>query len=226
MNKKVDKNIKNQSKNIKSFWSKLMFWKSKNDLTQQNYFENILYPFFITKENEKKNVLDFINKQDIQYFLFYTNSKNWLNILQYGICPVKEIKLKADEEYVVWSFQQKDYSIGLAFDISSRAQFWKWLKDTDIKTDQFLTIAINPNTLYRVTKKDWVWDKSLSMVFINEAIQIECIEWILFRDYDLYKKAEEYLRKTLLNDSIRIYYKNNDQFEQIEGNNDNEKTTR
>ncbi|UKS54270.1 hypothetical protein [Mycoplasma feriruminatoris] len=226
MNKKVDKNINNKSKEKKPFWSKLMFWKSDKDLIQQNYFENILYPFFITKENEKKNVLDLIKKQDIQYFLFYTNSKNWLNILQYGICPAKHIKLKANEKYYVWSYQQKDYSIGLEFDASSRAQFWKWIKDTDVKSEEFLTIAINPNTLYTRTKKDWVFDKSLSMVFINEAIQIECIEWILFRDYELYKKAEEYLRKTLLNDSIRIYYKNDSKVEQIESNNDNEKATR
>ncbi|WP_434333728.1 hypothetical protein V2P58_01370 [Mycoplasma capricolum subsp. capricolum] len=230
MNKKVDKNIKNKSKNKKSIWSKLMFWKTDNDLIQHNYFENILYPFFITKENEKKNVLDFIKKQDIQYFLFYTNSKNWLNILQHGICPVKNINLELDEEYIVWSYQQKDFSIGLEFDVSSRAQFWKWMKesvdDQKFNYDNFLVIGINPYSLYTRTSKDWVWDKSLSIVFINQKIEIDSIEWLLFRDYQTYQQAKKYIEEVMLNNRIRIYYRNENRIDQIESNNDNEKATK
>ncbi|AEM68941.1 hypothetical protein [Mycoplasma putrefaciens] len=207
--KKKDKKVKSKLKefnkeNIKELVSKLKFWKNNNDLIEDNYFDNLLNSFFMTKESEKKTIIDLFEKKGIEYFLFYTDHKNWQNILDYGIRPVKRLILKPTEEYVVWSYQQQEHSILLEFDVSSRAHFWKWMTDTGFNPKEVMIIGINPKHLAKSTKKDWIWDRSKSMAIISEDIQVESIDWIMFRSYQVYRKAQQAIEQSGL--KIKLYF--------------------
>ncbi|EOA07028.1 Hypothetical protein MYEA_6120 [Mycoplasma yeatsii 13926] len=188
----------------KELLSRLKIWKTNSDLIRHNYFDNLLKSFFISKESEKKTIIDLFEKKNIEYFLFYTDHKNWQNILDYGIRPVRQLILKPKEEYVVWTYQQKEHTISLEFDVSTRAHFWKWMSDSGFNPKDVMIIGINPKYLAKITKKDWIWDRSKSMAIISEEIEVEAIDWIMIRNYEIYRKAQQAIDKSGL--KITLYF--------------------
>ena len=94
--------------------------KRKNsELFSDNFFNSL----FLVNKNEKKKVLRIVQKKDISFFLFYTDYRNLPSILANGICQLKNVELKKDEAYYVWSYLQHEEAVDLEFDISSRAYF-------------------------------------------------------------------------------------------------------
>ncbi|PPE06193.1 hypothetical protein [Mesoplasma corruscae] len=189
---------------VKNMVSKLIFWKTfSDDILEENELDSFFKSLFVNAGSEKELILELTKTKKINHFLFYTNVKNASNILRHGIRPVKELKLKTNEEFVVWDYHQRQESINLDFDVSSRAHFWKWLSDQTINDNEFMVIGIDPEKLAKSSKNDWIFNRAYGMINVVEAIKVEDINWILIRD-------EEYfdLIKTIIKDEelqIKIY---------------------
>lgn len=186
------------------FWKK-MFWSKKQNMDQgilESFFNNI----FITNKSEKKKTLSLINHWQINSLLFYTDVHNLENILKFGIRPVRDLELKSEETYYVWSFDQDEETVSLEFDLSSRGNFWKWTNDLELEPKNIATIGINPKRLSELTQKDWLLDWAKNSVIISEDIYVETIDWILVQNIYVYKKIRNYVYKH--NIDLDIYYGN------------------
>ncbi|ATZ18182.1 hypothetical protein [Mesoplasma melaleucae] len=176
----------------KSLKDKFLFWRAdKDDILNENELDSFFKTLFVNAGSEKEIVLELIKKRGIKSFLFYTDVRNIWYILKNGIQPTQEIILNEDENYYVWGYHQKQDSNNLDFDISSRAHFWKWAGDTNIETNKFCVIAIDPQKLAKTTTKDWIFDRSFGMINIIESIHFDTIKWILIRDEQYYNYAKK-----------------------------------
>lgn len=184
--------------------------KRKNsELFSDNFFNSL----FLVNKNEKKKVLRIVQKKDISFFLFYTDYRNLPSILANGVCQLKNVELKKDEAYYVWSYLQHEESIDLEFDISSRAYFWKWATDAGINLENLCIIALDPIKLAQQTVNDWVFDTSLKLVGVHETIPAESIKWIMIRKERPLKKVEQMAK--MVDPGIEVYYGNNSEIKRL-----------
>ncbi|WP_084545414.1 hypothetical protein [Mesoplasma chauliocola] len=188
----------------KKLTDKLLFWRAdKDDILNENELDSFFKSLFVNAGSEKEIVLDLIKKRGIKNFLFYTDIRNIGYILKNGIQPTQQIALNEKEEYHVWGYHQKQDSINLDFDISSRAHFWKWASDVTIDTNKFCVIGIDPEKLAKTTTKDWIFDRSFAMINIIEPIHFDTIKWILIRDEQYYNYANKIIKELGL--EIELY---------------------
>lgn len=167
-----------------------------------DYFSSI----FLIDKTEKKKVLNIVYKKDIDSFLFYTDYRNIPHILSHGIQQLKNMNLKGNEVYYVWSYLQHDESIDLEFDTSSRAYFWKWAGGSQMNPENMCVIAIDPIKLSKQTVEDWVYDTSLRTVSIHETVPRESISWIMLRQDKPIPKLAKYISSEQL--EIDLFYGN------------------
>ncbi|AXK50839.1 hypothetical protein [Spiroplasma alleghenense] len=149
------------------------------------------------KHSERKTILSKIREHNVKNFLFYTNVDNIYLILENGIRLLSQKNLKKGEEYTVWTYLENDNSIGLEFDSSTRASFWKWALEAGLSVEEVGVIGINPAKLAENTIKDWSIDENSNIVYVYENIPVKTIEWIMVKD-----------RKNL--DKIKVIVESND----------------
>jgi hypothetical protein len=133
-------------------------------------------------KGERHKVLSFIKSNNISNFLFYTDVDNTLLILEQGIRLVKERKLEKGQEYTVWTYLENKNSIGLEFDSSTRANFWKWATNAKIDVSKVAVIGIDPYKLAKDSGKDWAFDHVANIVYVYETIPTSAISWIMVKD--------------------------------------------
>jgi len=174
--------------------------KKQTSRTSESSFNNL----FLLNKTEKKKIFNIMTKKHINYLLFYTDYRNLKNILNYGIRPLKDVKLVKDEVYYVWSYLQHDESVDLEFDLSSRAYFWKWAATSDMDVEQMCVIAIDPIKLIEQTVNDWFYDSSLKLVSVHERIPSESFAWVMVRKPGIINKIEDLVAQQKM--TINVYY--------------------
>ncbi len=175
-----------------------MHEKSITDISKKRYKKS----FF--RRSGEKQVLKIIKTKQISSFLFYTDVDNILFTLEYGIVPVEQKKQLIKKEYSVWTYLEKENSIGLEFDNSTRVNFWEWAKQAEVNVDQIAVIGIDPIKLSKYTTYDWTYDANSKITYINEAISLEAIEWILIKDKVNYERIKTFIEANDL--EIRVFY--------------------
>lgn len=185
--------------------TKLFRWKQKD--LDQGVLESFFNTLFLTNKSEKKKTLALLKKTRVDSLLFYTDVRNLPNILQHGLTPLKNLKLRPREIYYVWSFDQDEETVSLEFDFSSRGNFWKWVSDLEFHPERIVTIGINPKRLSELTQKDWLLDWAQNMVVVSEEIYIETFDWILVQDVYAYKQVRDFLIQHKY--PISLYYGHN-----------------
>ncbi|ATG97589.1 hypothetical protein [Mesoplasma lactucae] len=183
--------------------------RNPNSLVYEDFFNSL----FLMNKSEKKKILKLAQKKDVSFFLFYTDYRNILNIIENGITQLKNINLSKDETYYVWSYLQHDESVDLELDNSSRAYFWKWATDAHVKLENLCVIGIDPLKLAEQTVNDWVYDSSLKLVSVHETIPAESIAWIMIRREKPLKNIEQMVKMADLD--IDVYYGNNAEIKRL-----------
>ncbi|WP_339029676.1 MULTISPECIES: acetyltransferase [unclassified Spiroplasma] len=168
----------------------------KNDknkeLSENKPKKGFFKKLFKGKEQQKK-VLNIIKTKNINNLYFYTDVNNILLILERGIRLLKDQNLKKNEEYIVWTYLENENSIGLEFDSSTRAHFWKWASESKVDIEKISVIGINPHNLAKLTKNDWAFDEAKNIVYIYETVPLEAIEFILIKDKANLKRIQTYV---------------------------------
>ncbi|WP_342275555.1 acetyltransferase [Spiroplasma endosymbiont of Cantharis lateralis] len=168
----------------------------KNDknteLSENKPKKGFFKKLFKGKEQQKK-VLNIIKTKNINNLYFYTDVNNVLLILERGIRLLKDQNLKKNEEYIVWTYLENENSIGLEFDSSTRAHFWKWASESKVDIEKISVIGIDPHNLAKLTKNDWAFDEAKNIVYIYETVPLEAIEFILIKDKANLKRIQTYV---------------------------------
>ncbi|WP_339034459.1 acetyltransferase [Spiroplasma endosymbiont of Cantharis rufa] len=168
----------------------------KNDknkeLSENKPKKGFFKKLFKGKEQQKK-VLNIIKTKNINNLYFYTDVNNILLILERGIRLLKDQNLKKNEEYIVWTYLENENSIGLEFDSSTRAHFWKWASESKVDIEKISVIGIDPHNLAKLTKNDWAFDEAKNIVYIYETLPLEAIEFILIKDKANLKRIQTYV---------------------------------
>ncbi|QEH61499.1 hypothetical protein SCHIN_v1c03020 [Spiroplasma chinense] len=162
------------------------------DLKEEEPKKGLFKKIFSGKVEQKK-VLQIIKTKKIKNLYFYTDVNNVLLILENGIRLVKDQKLKKEEEYVVWTYLENNNSVGLEFDSSTRAHFWKWASEAKVDVEKISIIGVNPDKLVKLTKKDWAFDAVANITYIYETIPVEAIDFIMIKDKANLKRIESYV---------------------------------
>ncbi|ALD66082.1 hypothetical protein [Spiroplasma cantharicola] len=162
------------------------------DLSENKPKKGFLKKIFKGKEEQKK-VLNIVKNKKINNLYFYTDVNNILLILERGIRLLKDQKLKKDEEYIVWTYLENENSIGLEFDSSTRAHFWKWASESKVDIEKISVIGVDPHKLAKLTKNDWALDEVKNIVYIYETIPLEVIDFILIKDKANLKRIQTYV---------------------------------
>ncbi|ASP28646.1 hypothetical protein SCORR_v1c08740 [Spiroplasma corruscae] len=162
------------------------------DLSENKPKKGIFKKMFGSKSEQKK-ILETIKNKKIETFFFYTDVNNLLIILENGIQLLKEKSLEKDEEYIVWTYLEHKESIGLEFDTSTRAHFWKWATNSKVDVEKISVIGIDPHKLAKLTKNDWAYDATKKVVYVYETIPVEAIEYIMIKDKANLKRIKTYV---------------------------------
>ncbi|WP_338972617.1 hypothetical protein [Spiroplasma endosymbiont of Panorpa germanica] len=163
-----------------------------------------LFSKFFKKHSEKKTILSKIKDNNIKHFLFYTQVDNIYLILENGIRLISQKNLKKDQEYTVWTYLENENSIGLEFDSSTRASFWKWALEAGLSVEEVGVIGINPEKLSELTTKDWSQDEDSNIVYVYENIPTKAIEWIMVKDRKNLDKIKTVVESNELD--IAVYF--------------------
>jgi hypothetical protein len=137
---------------------------------------------------------------------------NCLLILEQGIRTLNERKLKKGEEYTVWTYLENSNSIGLEFDSSTRANFWKWATNAKIDVAKVAVIAVDPAKLAKICKKDWAFDHVANVVYVYETIPPEAISWIMIKDRKNLQRIKTIVEGNGIN--IKVFYGENGNIEE------------
>ncbi len=161
------------------------------------------------KFNLKKiRTFKLINKYELnikhKYLLFYTDVRNLLYILSFGINPIGNIKLKQNENYIVWSYSQLHDQIQLELINSSHNNFWIWASNQEIELANIAVIAINFNLLFNNCKRNWKFNNITSIISVFENIDPRIFEWVLVKN----KQWKEIVEKNIKNKkyNIKVFY--------------------
>ncbi|WP_338985356.1 hypothetical protein [Spiroplasma endosymbiont of Diplazon laetatorius] len=174
-----------------------------NDLSENQPKKGFLKKLFSGKEGQKK-VLSIVKSKKINNLYFYTDVNNILLILEHGIRLIKDQKLRKDEEYVVWTYLENENSVGLEFDSSTRAHFWKWASESKVDIEKITVIGIDPNVLAKHSKNDWAMDEVKNIVYVYETIPLEAIDFIMIKDKANLKRIQTYVEANDID--IDVFY--------------------
>jgi hypothetical protein len=178
-----------------------------NEAPKKGFFSKIF-----KGKSEQHKVLSHIKSSNIKNFLFYTDVSNCLLILEQGIRTLNERKLKKGEEYTVWTYLENSNSIGLEFDSSTRANFWKWATNAKIDVAKVAVIAVDPAKLTKICKKDWAFDHVANVVYVYETIPPEAISWIMIKDRKNLQRIKTIVEGNGIN--IKVFYGENGNIEE------------
>ncbi|AUM62413.1 acetyltransferase [Spiroplasma monobiae] len=174
-----------------------------NDLSENKPKKGFLKKIFAGKEGQKK-VLNIVKTKKINNLYFYTDVSNVLLILEHGIRLIKDQKLRKDEEYVVWTYLENENSVGLEFDSSTRAHFWKWASESKVDIEKITVVGIDPSALAKLTKNDWAIDEVKNIVYIYETVPLEAIDFIMIKDKANLKRIQTYVEANDID--IDVFY--------------------
>ncbi|AGR41868.1 hypothetical protein [Spiroplasma diminutum] len=174
-----------------------------NDLSENKPKKGLLKKIFSSKEGQKK-VMNIVKAKKINNLYFYTDVNNILLILEHGIRLLKDQKLKKDEEYVVWTYLENNNSVGLEFDSSTRAHFWKWASESKVDIEKISVVGVDPNKLAKHTKNDWALDEAKNIVYVYEAIPLDVIDFIMIKDKANLKRIQTYVEANDID--IDVFY--------------------
>lgn len=149
----------------------------KDEAPKKSFFGKLFF-----NKVEQKKIMAIIKNKSVKNLLFYTDVDNVLLILDQGIKLIKEQKLDAGQEYIVWTYLENENSIGFEFDTSTRAHFWKWASDAKLDIEKIAIIGIDPKKLSDLCRKDWALDSVSNIVYVYENIPVEAIDYILIKD--------------------------------------------
>ncbi|AKX34536.1 hypothetical protein SLITO_v1c09250 [Spiroplasma litorale] len=166
--------------------------KTNVDLSEAKPKKGFFKKMFASKAEQKK-IMQIINNKKIETLFFYTDVNNLLIILENGIQLIKEKSIDKDEEYVVWTYLEHEESIGLEFDTSTRAHFWKWATNSNVDVEKISVIGINPHKLAEFSKNDWAFDSVKKIVYVYETIPVDAIEYIMIKDKANLKRIQTYV---------------------------------
>ncbi|AHI52548.1 hypothetical protein [Spiroplasma culicicola] len=168
------------------------------DLKKESPKKGLFQKLFAAKAEQKK-VFQIIKTKKNENLYFYTDVNNILLILENGIRLVKEQKLRSDQEYIVWTYLENNNSIGLEFDSSTRAHFWKWASEAKVDVEKISVVGIDPHKLAKLTKKDWALDNVGNIVYVYETIPVEAIDFIMIKDKSNLKRIQTYVEANDIN---------------------------
>ncbi|AUB31226.1 acetyltransferase [Spiroplasma floricola] len=175
----------------------------KNNLSENKPKKGFFKKIFNSKEGQKK-VLSIIKTKKINNLYFYTDVNNVLLILENGIRLLKDQKLRKDEEYTVWTYLENENSIGLEFDSSTRAHFWKWASESKVDIEKITVIGIDPEKLAKLSKNDWAMDDVKNIVYVYETIPLDAIDFIMIKDKSNLKRIQTYVEANDI--QIDVFY--------------------
>ncbi|AKU80201.1 hypothetical protein [Spiroplasma turonicum] len=165
---------------------------TKVDLSESKPKKGLFKKIFASKSEQKK-ILQIIKNKNIDNLFFYTDVNNLLIILENGIQLVKEKIVGNNEEYIVWTYLEHKESIGLEFETSTRAHFWKWATNSNVDVERISVIGINPYKLADLSKNDWAYDSTKKIIYVYETIPVEAIEYIMIKDKSNLKRIQTFV---------------------------------
>ncbi|QBQ07399.1 acetyltransferase [Spiroplasma gladiatoris] len=177
--------------------------KKDIDLKEEQPKKGLFKKMFSGKTEQKKVFQIMKTKKNLNLY-FYTDVNNILLILENGIRLLKDQKLNKTEEYIVWTYLENNNSIGLEFDSSTRAHFWKWASEAKVDVEKISVIGINAEKLARHCKKDWGLDTVGNLVYIYETIPVEAIDFIMIKDKANLKRIETFVEANDID--IDVFY--------------------
>ncbi|AGM25452.1 hypothetical protein [Spiroplasma chrysopicola] len=148
---------------------------------------------FSFRRRKTQKIIKEINSQKVKVLLFYTDVKNILRQLEFGLQPVNNIHLGKNDEYTVWTYLEKKDHLEFELDNSTRHFFWEWIAEQKVDPNQIAIVALDIKKLYEHTKADWEYDEVTRRIKIFENIKPEVISWILVKNPEYVKRIEQYL---------------------------------
>ncbi|WP_342252518.1 hypothetical protein [Spiroplasma endosymbiont of Amphibalanus improvisus] len=88
----------------------------KNKLDKQSSSQPTVYTGFFAKRRKTRLLIEKLYSKNINYLLFYSDVKNILINLEFGIRPINNIDLPKGTQYVVWGHLQK------------KTIYWLWIR--------------------------------------------------------------------------------------------------
>lgn len=212
-NKSKNKNIKTK-KNIFSHKLKINNNHILHKLKLLNHFNynffikiNKLFSIkknFIFKRRKTVKIIKELINQKIKVLLFYTDINNILRHLEFGLQPIKYIKLDSSQEYIVWTYLENQDYLEFELDNSTRHYFWNWIIEQKVNPNQIAVIALDIQILFEKTKNNWIFNNSTRRIQIYENINPQCFKWILIRNNEYIKRICNYIKNNNLN--IQIFH--------------------
>ena len=184
---------------------KFSIFKSKkdknNDSKIQSSFEKKVTKKFRLFKIYNRKITNNLDLQNINWFYLYSDVFNLNFILKNGIKICKDIILKDNQKYIVWSFSQLQDQINLVLE-NDKKIFWDWFYEQKINDHYIMTVAINKNELFNFCKKKWNFNKNILTIF--ESIPVELISWILVHNKKKFNEGNLIIKNNNL--KIKMFY--------------------
>ena len=151
-----------------------------------------------------QKILNYLRRQNISEFLFYTFDKNIMHILEYGIFPWESwLDAQGNKLFETSYLEHKD-TLDLELSSSNRAYLWEWISHNNINPSTIAIISININELFRSTVNNWKWNSLIKRITINEPIPVKAINWVLLKNLAKIEQAQKYIKQNRL--AIKLYF--------------------
>lgn len=202
--------FKFKNKNIKEKKHKLLQKKIllpmnnlKNNLFKNKNINKKIKNIFNFKRRKTKKIIKELNQQQIKTLLFYTDINNIIRQLEFGLQPIKNIKLSKKNEYIVWTYLEKNDYLEFELDNSTRYYFWNWIMEQKVDLIKIAIIAIDIQNLFNLTKKDWKYDNINRRIKIFEDVNPKSFNWILIKNNKYLNIIKTYIKNNNL--KIKIF---------------------
>ena len=172
-----------------------------NDSKIQSSFEKKVTKKFRLFKIYNRKITNNLDLQNINWFYLYSDVFNLNFILKNGIKICKDIILKDNQKYIVWSFSQLQDQINLVLE-NDKKIFWDWFYEQKINDHYIMTVAINKNELFNFCKKKWNFNKNILTIF--ESIPVELISWILVHNKKKFNEGNLIIKNNNL--KIKMFY--------------------
>lgn len=196
--------MNNNKKNSKKVTKNKFFkWFSSN-FTKTKKNKSHLEIHFGWTRRKTKNIVKGLLNQNIDILYFYTSVKNVFYILEHGIVPIRSKKMKAEENYVIWTYLEKQTKIELELSSTTRHHFWTWCLENKVSLHDIAIFYIDIKLLYENTSRDWEFSNSNQRISISEVIKPNTINAILVKDHQAYLRLQQYLEHQKSN--IKVFF--------------------
>jgi len=175
--------------------------QKNNSIEIKSVFEDETKKKFKLLKFHNKKILNSLNEKKITWLYLYLDAFNLKYIIENGIKICKNIVLKNDQKYVVWSFSQLQDQTNFILENDENV-FWNWFYEQNLNENYIMTIAINKNNLFNYCKKNWKFNQNILTIF--ESIPNNIISWILIHDKEKFNQGNLLIKKNNLN--IKIFY--------------------